>query len=77
MRMRLSRGSGDKHKTIVDTGENTMSENEVMELDEHQQLFEFMLEMPQLYGYESDHFTSAERGALAQSQTLVSERVEQ
>ena len=54
-----------------------MSEKESMEVDDHQQLFEFMLEMPQLYGYESDHLTSAERGALAQSQTLASERVEQ
>jgi|GEM_PF-1931170 len=54
-----------------------MDENEVTPVDTRQQLFEFMLEMPQIYGYESDHLTHAERQALAQSQNLIGEEIEQ
>lgn len=43
-----------------------MIENEVKPVDAHQQLFEFMLEMPEIYGYEQDHLTHAERKALPQ-----------
>ncbi len=42
-----------------------MDEKEVKPVDTRQQLFEFMLEMPEIYGYEQDHLTHAERQALA------------
>lgn len=44
-----------------------MDEKEVTPVDVRQQLFEFMLEMPQIYGYEPDHLTHAQRQALAQT----------
>lgn len=43
-----------------------MNLNEVKPVDIRQQLFEFMLEMPEIYGYEQDHLTHAERKALSQ-----------
>lgn len=45
-----------------------MNENEGMLVDARQQLFEFMLDMPEIYGYEQDHLTHAEREALVQNQ---------
>ncbi len=46
-----------------------MNEKEVKPVDMRQQLLEFMLEMPEIYGYEQDHLTHAERQALAESHT--------
>lgn len=42
-----------------------MDEKAIKPVDSRQQLFEFMLEMPEIYGYEQDHLTHAERQALA------------
>lgn len=42
-----------------------MDENAIKPVDSRQQLFEFMLEMPEIYGYEQDHLTHAERQAQA------------
>ncbi|RZT91067.1 hypothetical protein EV681_4590 [Advenella incenata] len=44
-----------------------MDEKEVKPVDNRQQLLDFMLEMPEIYGYEQDHLTHAERQAQAQS----------
>lgn len=65
MQLLLSLGNGEKHSRINDLGVNTMDEKEVKPVDTRQQLFEFMLEMPEIYGYEQDHLTHAERQALA------------
>lgn len=47
-----------------------MNTKEVKPVDTRQQLFEFMLEMPEIYGYEQDYLTHAERQALAQGQDM-------
>ncbi|ETF00906.1 hypothetical protein W822_19255 [Advenella kashmirensis W13003] len=44
-----------------------MDEKSTIALDPRQQLLDFMLEMPEIYGYEQDHLTHAERHMLAQS----------
>ena len=44
-----------------------MDEKSTIALNPRQQLLDFMLEMPEIYGYEQDHLTHAERLALAQS----------
>lgn len=51
-----------------------MNTQEIKPVDTRQKLFEFMLEMPEIYGYEQDHLTHAERHALAQGQELDTEQ---
>lgn len=50
-----------------------MDEKSTIALEPRQQLLDFMLEMPEIYGYEQDHITHAERQALAQRQHRRSE----
>lgn len=68
MPQQLRRGSGVSHMRSNNLGVDTMNENEGLLIDARQQLFEFMLEMPEIYGYEQDHLTHAEREALVQNQ---------
>lgn len=44
-----------------------MDEKTTIALDPRQQLLDFMLGMPEIYGYEQDHLTHAERQAQAQA----------
>ena len=44
-----------------------MDEKTTIALDPRQQLLDFMLEMPEIYGYEQDHLTHAERQAQAEA----------
>lgn len=44
-----------------------MDEKTTIATDPRQQLLDFMLEMPEIYGYEQDHLTHAERQALAEA----------
>lgn len=44
-----------------------MDEKTQIVVDSRQQLLDFMLEMPEIYGYEQDHLTHAERQALAEA----------
>lgn len=44
-----------------------MDEKTTIAVDPRQQLLDFMLEMPEIYGYEQDHLTHSERQALAQA----------
>jgi len=44
-----------------------MDEKTTTALDPRQQLLDFMLEMPEIYGYEQDHLTHAERQAQAEA----------
>ncbi|WP_193087538.1 hypothetical protein [Advenella sp. FME57] len=53
-----------------------MNAQEVKLVDTCQQLFEFMLEMPNIYGYEQDHLTHVKRHALAQGQDMDTVRDE-
>lgn len=53
-----------------------MNAKEVEPVDARQKLFEFMLEMPEIYGYEQDHLTHAERQTLAHGQDMDSVRSE-
>ena len=73
MRQRSNHGSGAKRMIIDDMGINTMNVNEVKPVDTRQQLFEFMLEMPEIYGYERDHLTHAERKSLSQETEEIEE----
>lgn len=50
-----------------------MNNHEMKPVDVPPQLFEFMLQMPQMYGDQQDHMTHAERQALAQGQKLSPE----
>ena len=44
-----------------------MDEKTTIAADPRQQLLDFMLEMPEIYGYEQDHLTHAERQAQAEA----------
>ena len=44
-----------------------MDEKSTIALNPRQQLLDFMLEMPEIYGYEQDHLTHAERKAQAEA----------
>ena len=50
-----------------------MDEKSTIALNPTQQLLDFMLEMPEIYGYEQDHLTHAERLMWPQSDHLRSE----